>query len=40
MLAGGYDLDDITGWVEGAGINPDPVSGRQEYLENIVNKYV
>jgi xylose isomerase len=23
-----------------ADINPQPVSGRQEYLENVVNRYV
>lgn len=40
MLDGSYALDDIAGWVHADGINPEPKSGRQEYLENIVNRYV
>lgn len=40
MLVGGYGLDDIAGYVEAAGVNPEPRSGRQEMLENIVNRYV
>jgi xylose isomerase len=40
MLRGEYKLDDIAGWVEKQGINPEPVSGRQEHLENVVNRYV
>ena len=40
MLSGGYSLEDITGYVESADVNPQPKSGRQEYLENIVNRYV
>lgn len=40
MLDGSYKLEDIASWVHSAGINPDPKSGRQEYLENLVNKYV
>lgn len=40
MFDGGFTLDEIAEWVEKADINPDPVSGRQEYLENIVNRYV
>jgi xylose isomerase len=40
MLRGEYKLDDIAGWVEKNNINPEPVSGRQEYLENVVNRYV
>lgn len=35
----GMDLDSIAARVE-AGINPSPASGRQEALENIVNRYV
>jgi xylose isomerase len=40
MLAGGFSLAEIEGWVRKADINPQPKSGRQEYLENIVNRYV
>ena len=40
MLAGGYSLDEIAGWVEENDINPEPESGRQEYLENLVNSYL
>ncbi|AMM85632.1 xylose isomerase [Martelella sp. AD-3] len=40
MLAGEMTLEDIAEMVEKDGINPQPKSGRQEYLENIVNKYV
>ena len=40
MLAGGYSLEDIEYWVRKDAINPEPVSGRQEALENIVNRYV
>ena len=40
MLTGGFSLDEIAEWVEKADINPQPKSGRQELLENIVNRYV
>ncbi len=40
MLSGGYDLSDIEAQVEKADINPEPKSGRQEYLENVVNRFV
>ena len=40
MLAGEMSLEDIAAMVEKENINPAPKSGRQEYLENIVNKYV
>ena len=40
VLAGGYSLDEIAGHVEKHDVNPTPRSGRQEYLENIVNRYV
>lgn len=33
-------LDQIVSVVESENINPQPKSGRQEYLENIVNRYV
>jgi xylose isomerase len=40
MLRGEYKLDDIAAMVERENINPEPVSGRQELLENVVNRYV
>ncbi len=40
VLSGGYTLDEIAHHVEKRDINPEPKSGRQEYLENIVNRYV
>ncbi|MBC7284192.1 xylose isomerase [Hoeflea sp.] len=40
MLDGSHSLSDIADYVTKADINPQPKSGRQEYLENIVNRYV
>ena len=40
MLSGGYSLSDIEGYVRRGDVNPEPVSGRQEYLENVVNRFV
>lgn len=40
MLAGERSLEDIAQRVLSQGIEPQPRSGRQEYLENIVNRYV
>ena len=40
LLAGEWSLDQIAQWVEAEDVNPQPVSGRQEMLENIVNRYV
>lgn len=40
MLAGNRTLEDIAARVEAEGINPAPVSGKQEYLENVVNRFV
>ncbi|WP_322889558.1 MULTISPECIES: xylose isomerase [unclassified Yoonia] len=34
------DLDSITAKVQSEGINPEPRSGRQERLENLVNRYL
>ena len=39
MLDGKRDLDQIAVRVEAEGINPEPRSGRQEYLENVVNRF-
>jgi xylose isomerase len=40
MLAGERTLEQIAQWVEAENINPQPRSGRQEYLENLVNRFV
>ena len=40
MLAGGATLDGIAAQAEAANLRPVPVSGQQEKLENIVNRYV
>lgn len=40
MLTGQRTLDDIAARVEADDINPQPRSGRQEYLENVVNRFV
>jgi xylose isomerase len=40
MLDGKEPLDAIAARVEREGINPEPVSGRQELIELIVNRYV
>jgi xylose isomerase len=40
MLAGQRSLEDIARRVIDEGIEPQPKSGRQEWLENVVNRYV
>jgi xylose isomerase len=40
MLTGSIGLEEIAHRVETKGINPQPRSGRQEYLESILNRYV
>ncbi len=40
MLNGERSLEEIAARVETDGIEPQPRSGRQEYLENVVNRYV
>ena len=40
MLAGSTSLDEIAKHVQAKDINPTPRSGRQEYLENLVNRFV
>ena len=40
MLAPGATLDAIAARVAGQGIDPKPRSGRQEWVENLVNRYV
>ncbi len=39
MLAGKMPLDAIAAHVEKNRINPEPVSGRQEYLEGLINRH-
>ena len=34
------DLDSIMASVEANNTNPEPISGRQERLENLVNRYL
>ncbi|MBZ9793298.1 xylose isomerase [Rhizobium sp. 3T7] len=40
LARGEYSLEQIAEWVEAKDINPQPKSGKQELLENIVNRYV
>ena len=40
ILDGKLSLADIAARVEAENINPQPRSGRQEYLENLVNRFV
>ena len=40
MLAGKETLDSIAARVLSAGLDPQPASGRQERLENLVNSYI
>jgi xylose isomerase len=40
MLGGQRTLADIAARVEKDDVNPQPKSGRQEYLENLVNRFV
>ena len=40
VLEGRASLTDLAEWVERDGIEPRPVSGRQELLENVVNRQI
>ena len=40
MLSGEYALDDLEAYVRSSGLNPEPRSGKQERLENLVNRCV
>ena len=40
MLEGERTLEQISDWVISNTIEPQPKSGRQEFLENVVNRYV
>jgi xylose isomerase len=39
MLAGRKSLDDLAAHVAETGLDPQPASGRQEYLENLLNRF-
>jgi xylose isomerase len=39
IIAGERSLDDLARYVEERGLEPQPQSGRQEYLENLVNRF-
>eukprot|EP00095_Tigriopus_kingsejongensis_P000018 snap_masked-scaffold2_size2283618-processed-gene-2.15 protein:Tk00018 transcript:snap_masked-scaffold2_size2283618-processed-gene-2.15-mRNA-1 annotation:"xylose isomerase" len=40
MLEGGFDLSEIADYVRQSDLRPQPASGRQERLENYVNRFV
>jgi xylose isomerase len=40
LLAGKRSLEDVATRVATKKIDPKPRSGRQEYLENLVNRFV
>jgi xylose isomerase len=40
ILAGEHDLESLFARVRDLGLHPKPVSGRQEWLENLVNRYL
>lgn len=40
ILSGGSSLEALEAYVVNGNVNPQPRSGRQEYLENVVNRYV
>jgi xylose isomerase len=40
MLSGKRTLEEIAARVVSDGIEPQPKSGKQELLENVVNRYV
>jgi xylose isomerase len=40
MLSGQRSLEEIAARVEAENIDPQPRSGRQEYLENVVNRHI
>jgi xylose isomerase len=40
ILAGQVSLDSLAAQVLAAGVDPRPVSGRQEYMENLLNTFI
>jgi xylose isomerase len=39
ILAGGKSLDDLASYAADKSLDPQPKSGRQEYLENLLNRF-
>jgi len=39
MLAGKESLEAIAARVHSSGLEPQPKSGRQEFIENLINSY-
>ena len=39
MLAGKESLETIAARVHSSGLEPQPKSGRQEYIESLINRY-
>ncbi|AJQ97154.1 xylose isomerase [Gynuella sunshinyii] len=40
ILSGGINLKDLSQWAVDNDIDPKPQSGKQEYLENLVNRFI
>lgn len=40
ILSGKASLEDLAKIVENQCLDPKPISGQQEYLENLVNSYI
>jgi xylose isomerase len=40
ILSGGRTLEDMASLVEAQGLDPQPVSGRQEWLETVITRFV
>ncbi|WP_428240326.1 xylose isomerase [Gynuella sp.] len=40
ILSGGVNLKDLSQWAVDNDIDPKPQSGKQEYLENLVNRFI
>jgi len=40
ILSGQHSLSDLAALAEKQGLDPQPVSGRQEWLENLLNRYL
>ena len=40
ILSGKLSLADLAAKVDAENINPQPKSGQQEYLENLINRFV
>ena len=40
IMDGGHNLESLAATVLSKQINPQPVSGKQEFLENIINRFV